>query len=140
MAEAVAVVVPTEAARAADFPAVGDTEVAVEVIAVVEDTPAVRYIAVEDIAVATDTATAAAMDIAVATDIAAATDTPTTATVDIPIGEVGDMPRITQATTMVPITTPTIPTRHIPRPTSPSTHPSAAGLHRPDTLTEVILL
>ncbi len=118
MVEAVAALVPTAAARAVDFPV--DT-------AVVEAIPAVRYIAVEDIAVATAmaaTGTAEAMDTVAVMDIAAVTATTATHT---RIGELGATQRITQAIITVPITTPTIPTRRIPRPTSPSTHPLAAG-------------
>ena len=135
MAEAAAVV-HTAAARAVDIPAVGHT-------AGVEGIPVVQYIAVAGyigvagyIAVATDTAatdTVGVMDIAAATAI--------TATVDIPGGEwAGDMARITQAITMAPITTPTIHIRHIPRPTSPNTHPSAVGLDIPGTPMAVIRL
>ena len=119
MVEAVA------AARVADFPAVADTVVVqfmvvAELIGVVEDITAAELIAV---AMGT-----AATDIAATDTDTAAMDTDTTATAGIPIGEsAGDMPGITQAITTAPITTRIIPTRHIPRPTSSSTRPSAAG-------------
>ena len=134
MVEAVAAAARTAAARAA-IPAAGDTAVVVP-IGGVEDTPAAQFIAVADIAVATATA---ATHTGAVTDIAAATVI--TATADIPGGEsAGAMARITRATTMAPITIPTMPTRHIPRRTSRSTHPSAVGLHIPDTGMAVIQL
>ena len=52
-----------------------------------------------------------------------------TTAMDTPGGEsAGVWCVLPRATTTARITTPTIPTRHIPRRTSPSTHPSVAGL------------